>query len=364
MASRQFKKEEAEAISAQFSINVLAPGSEHVLALDGLAVIVHTSSQVKALTLDQLARIFAGEITSWDAVGGPERPIKVHRRDDNSGTNDTFKSLVMKPFGKKYSADAEAYESSESLSAAVAADPDAIGFIGLPYVNKARALRISSNCGLTSAPSRFTIKTEEYPLARRLYLYTLGTPAAPTARALLSYALSDEAQPIVTEAGFIDQAMEFQAEADQKQWVADLSANPSMALGAEKEISPDALRVFRSAADTARRTSIVFRFNTGSAELDTRARQDVTRLARYLRSPAMTGKKAYLAGFADATGGWAFNRELAAKRAAAVAAQLRQAGVTIADANILPLSYFAPVACNDTDGGKAKNRRVEVWVAR
>lgn len=364
MSSRQFKKEEGEAINAKFSLNVLAPGSEHVLALDGLAVIVQTSNKVKALSLDQIAGIFAGEITSWSAVGGPDRPIKVHRRDDNSGTNDTFKTLVMKPLGKKYTSDAEAYESSESLSAAVSADPDAIGFIGLPYVNKARALNIGSKCGLNSAPSRFTIKTEEYPLARRLYLYTVGALADPGARALLTFALSDEAQPVVTESGFTDQAIEFQGEVDQKYWAAELLSKPTATLGAGKEIAPDALQVFRATTAKARRTSIVFRFNSGSAELDTRARQDATRLARFVKSMALPSKKVYLAGFADASGGWSFNRDLAGKRATAVSQELRKAGLNVPNENMLTLSYFAPVACNETEDGKAKNRRVEVWIER
>ena len=181
MSSRAANKDEIDKVTAQYNINLRAPGNEHVLALDGLAVIVNPDNPVKQLTLDQIARIFSGEFTNWKDVSlnGLDRPIKVHARDNKSGTYDTFVALVLAPPDqpkRQLTPQATRYESSESLSDAVAKDPGAIGFIGLPYINKNHPLNIASTCGLLSGPSKFTVKTEEYPLARRLYLYTIGTP--------------------------------------------------------------------------------------------------------------------------------------------------------------------------------------------
>ena len=116
--------------------------------------------------------------------------------------------------------------------------------------------------------------------------------------------------------------------------------------------------------EQAHRTTIAFRFEKGSAQLDNRALQDVARLARYLSAPAQAGKRYMIAGFADATGSWAANSRLADERARAVVGELRKAGIRVPRDSVVSFSYMAPVACNDSDAGAAKNRRVEVWIAR
>ena len=98
------------------------------------------------------------------------------------------------------------------LSAAVSKYLAAIGFIGFAYINKNIPVRLLSTCGLESEPSKFTVKRETYPLARRLYLYTLGTPDDRIVRNLVTFALSDEAQKTVSDAGFIDQTVENQTQ--------------------------------------------------------------------------------------------------------------------------------------------------------
>jgi phosphate transport system substrate-binding protein len=308
MASRQLNPDEVRLIDQRFNVNVLAPGNEHVLALDGLAVIVNPANPIKQMDLCQIARVFSGQIPNWRDIGGADRPIKIFRRDDKSGTYDTFKALVLAPCHLNISPQAQLRESSETLTADVARDPDAIGFIGLPYINRNVALSISSSCGISSTPSKFSVKTEEYPLARRLYLYTVGAPSDPTARELLQFALSDEAQFTVQEAEFVDQAVGVEEEAEQRHWAESNAKNPTQMLPTGKLVPNDAVQTFQRAMGNSRRSSIVFRFEPGSAHLDTKALQDIGRLSRYLSSPVVSGKQFYIVGFADATGGWAPNR--------------------------------------------------------
>jgi len=227
MSSRPMKPEEAKPIATKYQIDPRTPGSETVLALDGLAVIVHPSNPVKDLSLDQISRIFAGELTSWADVGGLPKPIKAHRRDNKSGTFDTFKGLVLDPSKRSISERVEAHESSENVSASVNNDTDAIGFIGLPYVNLNRAVGISSACGLTGLPTHYSVKSESYPLSRRLYLYSVGIPSHPVARDLRAFSLSDDAQPTIKDAGFVDQSIEMMDPGDQQSWVNALVAKPS-----------------------------------------------------------------------------------------------------------------------------------------
>jgi phosphate transport system substrate-binding protein len=363
MSSRRINPEETALVTSRFNTNPQA--DERILALDGLAVIVNEANPVKELSLDQIGRIFAGQITNWSDVGGLNRPMSVFRRDDKSGTTDTFKSLVMSINSLTFSAGVNAFESSEAVSSAVAADAGAIGFIGLPYINRNHPLAITSPCGISSSPTRFNVKTETYPLARRLYLYTAGTPTDPTARDLLEFALSDDAQPIIQEAEFVDQAIDFQDPDEQRQATVDVLTNPTRGLLPDKEVPRETLRAYETLIAGVRRTSLMLRFDQGSSDLDTRAQQDIGRLARFLASPAVAGKKFYIVGFADSKENWSTNVALAQKRAAQVARELeRTSGTRVPKDSILSMSYLAPTACNDTDAGMAKNRRVEIWIGR
>ncbi|WP_198017196.1 substrate-binding domain-containing protein [Methylocapsa acidiphila] len=363
MASRQLKQQEADLLKQTLNIDAYAQENEHVLALDGLAVIVNPQNPVRKLTLEQIGRVFAGQITNWRDVGGADLPIVLYRRDDKSGTFDTFKSLVLDPLNLKISPEAKKFESSELLVEGAGKDPGGIGFIALPYVGKGnRALDIDSACGLTSSATRFAVKSEEYPLARRLFLYTAGTPSVAEASNILRFALSDDAQPIIADNEFVSLAIEFQPPQAQQDWAKSVQDKPTLGLGTDKTIPSTPLRGFAQAMTHMRRTTMEFRFRHASADLDNRALQDIERLARYLTAPENSRRKFLLVGFADSDGGWATNDDLAARRAESVARLLVQQNVSVPRANIKSLSYLAPVACNDDDAGKAKNRRVEVWI--
>ena len=91
--------------------------AEQVIAIDGLAIVVHPGNPVDSLTTAQLARLFAGEIRNWRELGGQDLPVRLHARDDRSGTYDTFNELVLARQGKSLWSDARRYESNDELSA-------------------------------------------------------------------------------------------------------------------------------------------------------------------------------------------------------------------------------------------------------
>src|SRR5262249_45625352 len=111
---------------------------EHVLALDGIAVIVHPNNKVAAFDRAVLHDVFAGKTTDWAAIGGTAGTIDVFARDDKSGTYDTFKHLVLED--TKLASTAKRFPDSSQLADSVAGDPRAIGFVGLAYVRSARAV--------------------------------------------------------------------------------------------------------------------------------------------------------------------------------------------------------------------------------
>jgi phosphate transport system substrate-binding protein len=353
-SSRPLKAEEVKAITDAGMI--VKP---HVIALDGLLIFVSPNNPLKQLTLDQLAKVFSGQITDWGQLGQRPRKINVYARDDKSGTFDTFDSLVLKPFKVKISPNAKRMESSPDLSDETARDPDGIGFAGFAYLRNAKAIAISGSCGIGSRPSPFAVRTEEYPLSRRLYLFTTNALVNAQAEAIVQYAVSDAAQEAVSAAGFIDQSidfLEFSAQADR---IATALAVP------DEDFNLNLMRQLLADLRGGRRISTTFRFDPGSIVLDDKAKQDVTRLADFLQTPAMANKDILLIGFADSVGPFDANRNLSVNRANAVRnAILAAGGAKLNPAKITLKAYgeLLPVACNTDDGGREKNRRVEVWV--
>ena len=121
--------------------DMFSPGCEIVLGLDGIAVFVNKSNPVNALTKQQIADIFSGKTTDWSQVGGNPGPINLYAGDENSGTFDTFKSLVLE--NRPLSTKASRYENSAKLSDEVAADTNGIGFTGMAFVRGSKPLAIS-----------------------------------------------------------------------------------------------------------------------------------------------------------------------------------------------------------------------------
>ena len=344
MASRPIK--DAEATSLTSFGDMRATSNEHVLGLDGVAVITPTGNAVASLSRADLKRIFSGAATNWSQVGGTDHAIHLYARDDKSGTYDTFKELVLKgaPLGK-----AKRFEDSVELEAAVAADPDGIGFVGLPYVKATRAVPVSDGPSPPLEPTRFSVKTENYPLSRRLFLYTAADPKIPAVKDFVAFALSAAGQAVVKQAGFVDLDLTQPAAAP-----AEVAATPCR-LSARWTGDADAYCQLRRDAE---QLGTSFRFRIGSAELDTRATQDLRRvLDRMEHTP---DKTIVLAGFADSSGAYASNCALSRSRAGSVASALRTLGLT--QVQTLGFCDELPVRDNGTPEGREQNRRVEIFL--
>ncbi len=174
----------------------------HVVALDGLPVLVHPSNPVDDLTVEQVRKIYKGEITNWREVGGPNRQIVVISRDTNSGTYETFYGMVMTHAGgkEKIGAGAEYVGSNGAVRQRVQTTPAAIGYAGLGFVDETvKALKIEG-----VMPSEATVRTGEYAIARALYMFTDRYPELGThLYRLMNLHLTQEGEEIVKSIGFV-----------------------------------------------------------------------------------------------------------------------------------------------------------------
>lgn len=191
--SRPMKLNEAEA-----AIEKGIQPCPHVVALDGIAMVVHPSNPVNGLTLDQVRQIYLGRITNWRQVGGPNMPIVVVTRDTNSGTFESFEKLVMNR--EKITQAAETVGSNGAARTRTATTRGVIAFIGLGYVNRAvKALEING-----VFPEQVTVATGEYPISRPLYMYTNGYPKLGSlTHAFITLHLTEKGQEIVESIGFV-----------------------------------------------------------------------------------------------------------------------------------------------------------------
>lgn len=336
-ASRPIKDSEAAAL-ARFG-DLKSPEAEQVIAIDGLAVILHPSNPLQSLSVAELARVFAGEVKTWEELGGRGGAIALYARDDNSGTYDTFKELVLASQGKSLAKAARRFESSVELSEAVSADPQGIGFIGLPYVRKAKALAVSVGDSQPMAPTSELVATEDYPLSRRLFLYVKPKADNPWAQQLVRFAQSPRGQELVAQNGFVAQTVK------------------AMKVEAHGAMPPS----YRELVGHAQRLAVNFRFAEGSSELDGKALRDVRRVVRYLKDNDKMMSQVVLVGFSDRQVENRLHAELLSKlRAMAVQRELVKNGVLVRE--VSGLGDVMPVAANDREEGRRKNRRVEVWV--
>lgn len=333
MASRKIKAEEVTSLSSLGDMS--SPASEHVLGLDGVAVIVNRANPVTSLSIEQAAKLFSGEITDWSAVSGTSGSVKVYSRDDRSGTYDTFRTLVLDR--RKLIPAAARIEDSRELSEKVADDANAIGFVGFPYVDGAKAVAVSDKGTRAMLPTRLTIATEDYPLSRRLYLYNASN-ATREVRRFIDFALSKQGQDIVAANGFVAQNVNTET----------VSAPAG---------SPPGYTRLTSGAE---RLSLNFRFRTGSSQLDNKALVDLNRVVSFISDLHYTGSDILLFGFADSTGSEAVNEKLAMDRARTVSNQFEERGVKAGV--VSGFGSHNPVAANDTDEGRQRNRRVEIWI--
>jgi phosphate transport system substrate-binding protein len=168
------------------------------IARDGIAIVVHPDVAVDELTKDQVRDIFAGEITNWSEVGGPDKPIVAVSREEGSGTRAAFEEMVMGEEGPVIVDTAILQPSNGAVRTTVSTTPDSIGFLSFGYLDSSvKALAVD---GVEPTPENAANGT--YPIVRPLNMMTKGEPSG-VVKAWLDFILSAEGQAIVVEEGYI-----------------------------------------------------------------------------------------------------------------------------------------------------------------
>ena len=195
-SSRPIKRNEVRMLRSRYGYR----GMEVRVAKDGLSVYVHNDNPVQELTLDQVKRVFTGEIRNWGDVGGNDEPIVLYSRENNSGTYEFFKEQVLE--NADFDARAQHMAGTAALIHAISKDPNGIGFGGAAYATTVRALALAGDDDSPAVePTRETIMDGTYPVWRFMYFYMKERPAGK-AQEFIDWVISEEGQSVVTDVGY------------------------------------------------------------------------------------------------------------------------------------------------------------------
>ena len=190
-ASRPIKEKEI-ATAEEKGVNVFA----NIVARDAIAVVLNPANDINGLTLQQIKGIYTGEFSNWSQVGGSDQEIVIISRDSASGTFEAFNELALDK--ERLRPDALLQASNAAVATSVANTPGAIGYVGLGYItSRIKAIEVNN-----VMPSKETVNSDAYPLARPLFMYTDGEPTGAV-KEFIDFVMSEEGQKLVEENGYI-----------------------------------------------------------------------------------------------------------------------------------------------------------------
>jgi len=203
--SRRFEQQELDNAKK----NTGKEPREFMVGYDALAVYINKNNPLNEITLEQLADIYAegGKLTKWSQLGvklpgGSDEIIRVSRQS-NSGTYFYFREAILGK-GRDFKLGSRDMQGSKDVVELVANTPTAIGYSGMGYnTADVKQLRVAKKAGDKSfAPSIATTLDHSYPIARPLYMYTLGEPAGPVKK-YIDWIHSQDGQKIVVQSGYV-----------------------------------------------------------------------------------------------------------------------------------------------------------------
>lgn len=337
------RRPNAEELDAGWQLGDLAShDQEFAMALDGVAIVVHRDNPLAQLGFAQLRRVLTGQARDWREFGG-RGAIHLHMVAGANSARDLIDERVMQ--GAPY-APASLHADGASLVRSIAKDPNAIGFVTLrqPWGASVRPLALSDG-GRAVAPTRLAVQSEDYPLARRFYLYGSQMMGA-LSRSFALYTMGQRGQDAVARAGHFAVTLR------------PGYAPPTL-------VGP---KDYRDLVGKATRLPLSLRFNlTGNNEsgvaasvYDSRAVRDIDRIVAFMQLPVNRGRRLLVVGFADTAGSPVAATMTSNDRADLVAHELMARGLPVLHAR--GVGAQVPLAAAGAPGARYRNERVEIWM--
>lgn len=363
LADRVATPDEAKALIA-IAPDLRGPRSEHVIALDGLAIVTHPSRAIASLSAVEISGILSGTIRDWSAIRSAGKPLEPGPIDLivpalTSPEMTEIRRYFLTPSNRVLSVEAQPQATLIDVADTVARAPNGFGITANALSDNVSAIAMRGSCNLETSPTSAAIKAGDYPLTRRLVIYTAAEPKNSTVSTFVAFAKSDAGQSVARDQRFVDQRIEAMPPETLPARLAH-AARLATSLRRETDWQNHARDLIN-----AQRLSATFRFPLGRSELDAKTDQDLTRLAAHIAKPEFVGREILVIGYADTLGRYDLNTTLALNRAQKVrTALIDRGGSALQGRTLIARGHgpHAPVICNDDVISQEINRRVEIWV--
>ncbi len=332
---------------------------ETSIGFDAARVILHPSNPLQELEIGDLTKIYSGEITDWGELGGTEGVIKVLYPEQGSGLSEVLNRAFFKHSSTNSRAPyALTVKLRSDMVKEVRHDPSAIGFSAISENVGVKAVGLVGSCGLEYHASPFAIKSEDYPLAQRMFIYSRAQETLPAlVNELVQYVASSAVDFAIDASGHVSSEIE-----RRPQRVSDINL-----VGDDQIEGADRALVEQLARDLEQfdRLSTTVRFSGQVREFQSKDILELDRLVQYL-GDLPSGTKVAVVGFFGDENTLAENASLSVEWANSVSEAIQSAGEELlSHLEFVNRGYgeLSPIACNTDDLGRELNRRVEIWVS-
>jgi len=180
LSTRSPRGQESEAFEKFGMGSIESPSQEKVIALDALTFITAAENPVKSITMEDAASIFAGRITNWAELGGPDAQISLYVPNPETGSSEMFDTFILAPLELELDASVTVAGDDMDVAIRVETDPSGIGFTSILNTQQAQTLAIEGSCGLKSHPSLFSSTssrpTKPSPLCKMRAISAMRSP--------------------------------------------------------------------------------------------------------------------------------------------------------------------------------------------
>lgn len=321
------------------------------LGFEAVKIISTAPSLDGKISAEALKQIWSGSISNWSELGGDSDPIRLIMpiySDDLFAATQRFDADLSRDTATE---SVEYFLSTKAIQDAVRNDPSAIGLVyDTSEFNNAVAIELG--CSMVIKPSNHAIQSMQYPLAFTMNINSDTNTQIPTIESFKAFVRTAKAQTIINNTGLVSLVGEEIGTDGQLQRLTDALNDVN------NDTNPNDIQRFISFAQANKRLATTLYFDQEGRELDIQSEQILGPLRGLLQSARFSGSEIFAVGFSDSVGPARDNIRVSTERANLVKDAL---GSEISNIKVVGFGEVAPIGCNDTDYGKSKNRRVEIW---
>lgn len=335
--------------------------SHQLMGLKSFSVVVAPNAGITAISINNLARVYAGEITNWSQIGGADVNILPLQLPPESEVGTAFKRLVMDPAGLNVSGSVLTMSNEAGVSGSIGQFPGSVGVVSSVIANADFVVDVAGACGIAVAPTPFNIVSGDYVLTRPIMATYNTTPATVLPTHVFDFAVGDVAQGLIAEEGFTNYSAIMLNSAAKNLRISSL-------LDAElDDVQRVAAGQMVQTLFDANRLSPTMTGGPTSGPEGAWNRAMLLGLRAFMENPENAGREIIVVGFGESTDGSAAAITASEQAAAAFAELVTRTGADAIAANNLSVTSVgfgnvAPAACIDGQVTASEYTRIEVWI--